>query len=433
MNAVRIAIAVLAVAGCDPAAFGPSPTLTDAGVSPGASIRPSPLDDPALAQRDAGGTKQRPPDASVSKADAAPSPPAPFDAYQPPPADRITSRDVAGVQLSMRWRWSDVPEPAETPYTDKAAITAARDAADATWNLYLTNNGRMRIDVTGRAQPLAANTALLGRIDRYGHAILWPDGARYRLLAPGALRNTLGELRADVSPLSRGKVTEVGPGSHLGVPTREVEVRSAVGSVRLQLGVIVEAGAGAPLACRLLVELAGIDPSTQVCATEEVALSAHYVWPASDGESRGVAFEAEQITRKPELRAARFLLPPAQARIVSAGLPTPRHGVFFSAEELARFRTEAEADPVTPSTPKQGLAANNRSDLTMWLLLDGARIATVRPWTEALVRGPRAGRYNIQWRTFLGEVVAEAAEKDLPGSILFGEPLAEDKSDAGAP
>ena len=58
---------------------------------------------------------------------------------------------------------------------------------------------------------------------------------------------------------------------------------------------------------------------------------------------------------------------------------------------------------------------------------------TTEKMVEVLTFRPLPEEKSAQIGARFGDKISEAAEKDLPGSILFGEPLAEDKSDAGAP
>jgi hypothetical protein len=425
---MRLACAtLLLMAACDASTFGPQPTLADAGVGPEQSARPSPLDDPALARNDAGVGAGRF-DGGAAVRDAAPAAPIALDAYDPLPPDEM-GRDTTAIVLNARWRWRDVPAPAGTPSIDRDAIAAAEKEASGRWNIQLSADGRMRIEIAALGQPLSAGSALIGRMDRYGHVLVWPDGSRYRVIAPGALRATLGEQRVDMSPLAQGKVIDVGRGERLGLSTRKIELRSDVGSVVLELADVAEAAPAAALTCRLMAELAGVEPSSAACSATDVVLAATFQWEGGDGP--GVAFEVDAIQPLPDFRAALALLPPARARRIASGLP--RTPIVFDADRLAAFRTEAASTPkpADPKAPAQGLAASNRSDMQMWLLLDGVPIASVDAWQQVIVPGARAGRYSVQWRSFFGELVAPAAEVDLPARVLYGQQTEE--PDAGAP
>ncbi|MBW2458234.1 MAG: hypothetical protein JRI68_27260 [Deltaproteobacteria bacterium] len=302
------------------------------------------------------------------------------------------------------------------------------------WRIQLTPAGRMRATFLSRGLPLPPQSALLARADRYGSLVLWPDERRYRILPPGTLRAALGEGRADRNPMSPGKHEDLGEGERLGFKTRKVKLTSSFGAVELELAPMIEAGRAAPLLCRLLVEVAGVDPSTKHCAGSEVVLAADYVW--SDGEppeGGGIRFEVTAVTRQTDLPAAELTVPPPTARHTPSGLPVVTGGRFFSEAELAAFRTEAAAAPSPPPSdaPETGLKAGNQSDLLLYLLLDGVPVAAVEPWGEVMIRGPLDGRYSLQWRTFLGERIGEATEHDLPATVVYGSAPPAEQPDAG--
>ena len=62
----------------------------------------------------------------------------------------------------------------------------------------------------------------------YGHVVLDPDGAVYRVAAPGVLRALLGERRLDVAPSSTAEIEDVGDGAkRVGVRRGELPSRPA--------------------------------------------------------------------------------------------------------------------------------------------------------------------------------------------------------------
>ncbi len=426
-------LALAALLGCDPSSLNP-PAATDAGKAPDPSAHATPLAD--LDPSDGGIriTTTRQPDAGRDAGeDAAPPPPEPFDPYESLSGDRIPLRELGGVELRARWVWRDVPGPAGVPQADGEAIQAARELATGRMRILLAGLGRMRIQIDSRAQPLPPGSALLAHAARYGHGIVWPDGLRYRVVAPGALRGVIGEQRADVSPLSRGTITELEPGTRFGRPTQRRDVRSPIGVITLEQLELPEAEAAAPLLCRFLVELVSVDPSSEACAGAGVVVAAEVRWTLRDQDAPGIHFEVDDIVKRADLPAEALMLPPPRAAHVTSGLPAIAGGLFYDAAELARFRREASAEPSPPdpSAPKEGLAAHNRSDALLWLLLDGVPVATVDPWQERRIPGPRAGRYSVQWRSFLGEIVDAVSEKDLPARVVYGQ--LEEAPDGGAP
>ena len=424
------------LAGCEPGIFGPAPTLSDAGTAPGASILPRPQATAAEGMLIDGGVRRngRRSDAGRGLRDAAPPPPKPFTANEVPPQEISRLREQSGVALTAFWRWKRVPTPAQVPQAVVDTIEPMRRLARGQWRVRLTTAGRMRATFVSRGLPLPPQSALLAREDRYGSIALWPDQRRYRVLPPGTLRATLGERRADVNPMSPGKHEELGEGERLGFKTRKVKLTSSFGTLQLELAPMLEAGRGGPLLCRLLVEIAGIDPSTKQCVAPEVVLAADYVW--NDGEPAeggGIGFEVTAVSRQNDFPAAELAVPPAAARRSPSGLPSVRGGRFFDEAELAAFRSEATAapNPPGPNAPEAGLRASNQSDLLLYLLLDGVPVAAVEPWGETVIHGPLDGRYSVQWRTFLGELIGEASEQDLPAMVVYGGAATTDKPDGG--
>src|SRR5262249_2421164 len=139
-----------------------------------------------------------------------------------------------------------------------------------TWNVDLADNGRMRIEFASRALPLPAFSEIRQRWDRFGSIVIWPNSSDYRVIPAGALRTVLGERRVDVTPLSSGAFRAHGEGKKFGVATRKVELTSSLGKLGLEIAEVAEAGEGGPLLCRVLVEIAGVDPKSSVCQPNEV-------------------------------------------------------------------------------------------------------------------------------------------------------------------
>jgi hypothetical protein len=349
------------------------------------------------------------------------------------PADRIDLPLLGGVTLNARWRWNGVPSPAVVPQSDEKAIDDARNATNHNVVIQLAIIGRMRMEMASRALPLPMGSAVLTRSDRFGSVVVWPDGSRYRVVAPGALRTAIGEGRVDVSPLTPGTVLQEGTGEIHGYSTRKVRVRSALGSVQLEIAAVPEAGAGGPLLCRFLVEVADIEPNSPACLPGEVVLGAQYSWGRGDDERPGISLQIDSVARQSDLSSARFEVPPRGARYLPAGLPRTTQATFFGAAELNALRKEESAppDPPDPGALESGLLALNNSDMQMYLLLDGIPVAAIAPWKQLHLQGPKLGRYNVQWRSFLGDVVDESVEKDLPARVIHGEQPEAEKPDAG--
>jgi hypothetical protein len=392
--------ALLLLAACDPT--NPLQQPGDPKTEPGQTVLP--LETGMLAGRDGG--LPPPLDETNSVADAAPPPPEPFEPNEALPVDRLDSATLTGASLVATWQWRNAVAPAAQA-TD--AVKAAARAARARWTIRVAAAGRMRVEIDTRAQPVPAGTAFLARADRYGTLVLWPGQTKYRVLVPGALRNVLGEHRADVSPTARGAIEAHGSGERLGLPTRRVVVSSTLGKADFELAAIEEAGLGGPLVCRMLLEIIGVDPGTEPCSEGEVPLRAELAWSTGGG----VLFEVEDVDRASELTAAELATPPPRVPFVSDGLPGALRAVFFEEEALGAFRTGGAA-------PAERATAENRSDRLLFLLVDGVPVATVPPWQKVQVRGLKSGRYSIQWRSFLGDIESNGSEIDLPSALVYG-------------
>lgn len=425
--------ACVTLSACDPSGPTANPLGSDAGTSPNVSAQPRQLAthdarSPAPRAADGGPRGLLYGDGGFVLPDAAPPPPTPFASDEVTPAEHLRRRELAGVVLEAKWLWKKLPKPAEVPEASKEGIEDARKASALGWRVEVAETGRLRAVFDSVALPLPKRAALTARADRFGHIVLWPNATRFRTVAPGTLRTTLGERRVDVTPLTTGKIQEQGAGKRLELETRKFLLKSPLGSVSFETVELPEAGRGAPLLCRLLAEIIGVHPSTKACKPPEVVVWADFAW--KDGG--GVAFEVSTVTRRTDLPAADFLVPPPGARFAESGLPASPAGVFFTRDQLSVLRTEPVDPPQRPEGPEpgapgEGFTAVNQSDHLLYLLLDSVPVVATPPWSERYVIGPRHGRYSVQWRTFLGDVVTESAEIHLPARITYG------AKDAGAP
>src|SRR6185436_2805644 len=148
-------------AACDPPIQAP-PRQNDAGASPNASILPAPLatEPPDLADAAAAGVVE---DAGASVSDAGGPPPEPLRPATPIPAEAVVQRDLGGVTLDAVFRWRDVPAPPKTPEVSADGIREAQKLTGLTWKVDLTENGRMRAEITARAFPLPAHSEIRAR------------------------------------------------------------------------------------------------------------------------------------------------------------------------------------------------------------------------------------------------------------------------------
>jgi hypothetical protein len=425
-------VALLALAGCEPA--GAPSNGPDASASPNASILPAPLvtESPDAfdgGPPDDGGAQGIPADSAgrLILPDAGAPPPESMRPATPLPPENVPfQKEAPGVSLDAVFRWRDVPAPPRAPEVSADGLREANKVTAHTLKIDLTETGRMRAELTGRAFPLPAHTEIRARADHYGSIVLWPAAGEYRVVPPGALRTVLGERRVDVTPLSAGTVRPRGDGWRLGHAVRKVEVASSVASVKLELSKVSEAGEGGVLLCRAIVEIAGVDPKTPLCQPGEVPLSAAYSWQ----EGGGIVFEVTALQKRNDLPAAGMLVPPPGVHHAAAGLPTVPQGIFLSREELIGFRSAPLTLPPVrdPGVPGEGFVAVNHADRVMYVLLDGVPVVAVPPHADRYVIGPQRGRYLLQWRSFLGEKVLPPRSIEMPARVVFGS-----AADAGAP
>lgn len=430
LRGLRLAAALLLALApaCEPTA--PPVGTSDAGASPNASILPAPLATEAPELPDAGDAGlvgiAADPAGRLIVPDAGPPAPEALRPDQPVPAEPPVTREVAGVTLDAVFHWRDVPAPPKASEVSADGIREAQRLTALTWKVDLSESGRMRVDFTSRALPLPTHAELRARADRYGNFVLWPNATEYRVIPPGALRTLLGERRVDVTPLATSTPKAQGEGKRLGIATRKLELGSPLATLKLELAKVQEAGDGGALFCRVLVELAGVDPRTAACAPGEVPLAATYAWQ----EGAGITLEVTSLTKRADLAQNNLLAPPPGAAFSAAGLPAVPHGIFLSRDELAAFRTTPVALPPTtdPGVPGEGFMAVNHGDRLAYLLLDGVPVVAVPAASERYVIGPPRGRYVAQWRTFLGEKIDPPRAVEIPARLTHG-----GAPDAGAP
>jgi hypothetical protein len=276
----------------------------------------------------------------------------------------------------------------------------------------------MRFRLDSNAFPLPARTQIRSRADFYGHALVWPDYERYRLLAPGTLRAIFAERRADVTPVMRAKLKRIGSGKVLGLKTDQVQLATNVGTVTLDQALVAGSGSSGTLLCRLLVDLVAVDPQSEACTAERVPLGARYEWV--DGGS--LSFHVEALENRLDLPVIDVMVPPPGAEFAPGELPPQATGVFLTREELGRFRTRETPgkESPTPGAPGEGITGVNHTDTLRYLLIDGVPAAWIRPGEERYLIGPRPGRYSVAWRDFFGTSIQAPALVELPARVELG-------------
>ncbi len=408
----RFAIAALVVSGlfalgCRSGSGAPGDPL-DAPASPQASAVPAPLATLPT-------TAATPSAPIVASPDAAP-PPVPLRPDAPAPADTL-ARDVAGYTLRAVLRPADPQAPSHAPEVSTAGLDAARKRTDAHLLIDLAPF-RARFVVEGRGFVLPEGTEIRARADRYGHLLLLPNEPSYRVAASGSLRALLGERRLDVAPVASPDVTGSSEGARrLGYRTRKVDVVSRAGRATFELARVADAGEGGPLVCRFLLDLMSAPPSTPLCAADEVPLHAELHW-ATHGS---IAFEAVSIVRRLDLGPSQLAAPPPTLTYAPGALPPLASDVLLSPQELGALHTGPgetgrERDPVHDKDPRGTLTLVNSGDELSFVWLDGVPVAWVAPGARGEVQNLYRGRYALEWRTFLGDVLEPARQIAVPGT-----------------
>lgn len=415
----RLAVLALALtAGCKTVATSADPP--DALASPQASAVPAPLANVPTSLASA--------TAAIVGADAGP-PPQAVRGDQPLPPDTL-SRDLAGYTLQAVLRPGDVPPPAKVGELSVVGLDAARKKTESRLTIDFAP-ARARIIFASGGFVLPEDSELRARSDRYGHVLTLPNAAGYRIAAPGALRALIGERRLDVAPLSaaalvpQAEVPQTSP-RRLGYRLRKVEVSTRAAHASFEIARVADAGEGGVLICRALLDLMNAPPSTALCGADEVPLHAELRWT-----TRGsITFDAISIVRRLDLSPQQLSVPPSGPFLIGSLPPRPAE-LLLSPAELAAMRTGASAVTEPGAHPGNDTHASltlvNSTDELRFVWIDGVPVAWAAPAgrieTSALFRG----RYSIEWRTFLGDVIDSAHLTLLPAVSEAG------ALDGGAP
>jgi len=411
---LTVAVGALATyaGGCDthpgPPAAGPSEP------SPNASILPAPLatgpDIEHAAPADAG-----PSDAGVDAEAATPPAPAREDTAFGPDTEEL--HDLAGVTLHARLRWPDVPLPPRLPEANADFLERARSAASFDLDVTAAASGRLRVVLAAPRFVLPASSELRARSANYGHILLWPDGSRYAVVQPGALRNLLNERRADVVPLAHVAGTPHGTSVAFGFPAEKTAFVTALGRVELEQAHVSAAGAGAALLCRFVLEIAGVHPDSAACRADFVPVRADFAW--TDGGR--LVFEATVLDRAGALDAASLRTPPPTADHLIGEVPLPPAALLADRTQLRALRFRATATRPAKDAPKEGLSLANGDDVIRYALVDGLPVARLEPKTPPLLLDLLAGSYALSARTFLGDDITPPAVVAVPGRFVAAE------------
>lgn len=387
--------------------------------SPNASILPAPL------------ASELEPIAAIGRVDAGYAPDAAVDAGslvpEPVREDRALApdtgiREAASMRLTAELRWLDLPPFPRLPEANAEAIGRLRDTLGFALTFDLSAAGRLRVTFDSEAFVLPPGSELRAREDHLGHILLWNSAQSYASIAPGMLRALLSEHRADVAPLTKPKITRVGSGNVLGLPTIKRELGTPLGRMVLEQAQIASGGGtsgGAALLCRLLSEFIAADPNNAACSRRELPLKAE-LFSSGGGH---VAFEVKKLQKDATLDPEALLTPPADARFVMGELPAHSSAVVPSIERLREFRMRpmARTEKPDPSAPKQGLLVQNRTESLRYVLLDGVVLARVLPRRDAQIEGLLPGKYALVSLDFLGDDPTPLRILELPARVALGE------------
>jgi hypothetical protein len=331
--------------------------------------------------------------------------------------DLLSTRDTGGVVLDAEWRWSDVPGSANAAESSPEALDALRTSTRLRMRIEVASAGRLNIAFLGHGYPWPDGTELRARIDRLGHLLVWPDGKHYRVVVPGTLHTLFADRRLDKSLLFSPKPTIDSPGSVMGQATARQSLSTPIGAIQLEQATITSAGIGAPLLCRFLVELAGVDPNTAVCAPDQLVLRAN-VNSAPGGK---LQFVVNQWNRKQELPLSGIQMPPLDATLETSGVPVPKLGSVPRAQVAAlRSHDAVSPIPTAKDAPKLGLVAVNRTMSLRALLIDGIPVAWLPSGAELALPELKSSAYTISWRDFFGSYVEAPKNVTLPARVVLG-------------
>ena len=388
-------VAFVALAACR-AGSAPSSDLSDAPASPQANAVPAPL-------------------ANVPTTTASAATVAPFDGGIPPQplrpdqavvADTLSAKEIAGYTVAATLHAVDLPGPPRGGDYAASAVEAARKKTEPRLTLDL-GASRLRMVIASYGFVLPMGTELRARADRYGHIVLTPDGATYRIAGPGTLRALIGERRFDVSPLSPAEVNSTGEGARrLAFRTRKAEVVNRAAHATFEIARVADAGDAGTLICRALLDMMNAPPSTPLCGVDEVPMFAELRWT-----TRGaLVFTATTIVRRLDLSVATLATPSATPSFATGPLPGQAAEILLNGAELHALRTGEHLPE-----GRSALTLLNPSDVLQFAWLDGVPIAWLAPNARADVPALSRGRAAVEWRTFLGDVVDPPRPVTLPG------------------
>lgn len=368
---------------------------------------------------------------------------------------------IWAIDVTFDVGWIDRAAPAPHPPQSPASLRAT------------LAHGRARLDFGGHALGLEERTQLRAAREKLGFLVVPPASLDretaaalgYRVVPPGALRPYVLDRRIDVLPLVPTQVSEPIEATRAGRAVTRVSVKTAYGSLELDQivapqptgsaarkaepigdagavdaavtgdaivvdvvaasapstsggGATLEAGiaidppkrarglegAGESL-CRFFVELVGADRALTgaPCAADRVPIHAELTFAGAD--RGGLRFSLRDL-REREGTALEVAFPPRGAHLLAAPAGPPTSASLW-VDAAALLAIHPRGDAVE-------LVLVNRASQPRVVSLDDLAIAWIPPAIERSI-GVRAGRYRVEWRTPLGEIVDRAVDVDAPG------------------
>ncbi len=341
------------------------------------------------------------------------------------PADTIDG-EGAGLELLFEIRFTGTAPALAEHGAVASAVTAAQAARVGTLRVVL-GAGRMRARFG--AHTFALDEGMELRAERHrGGAIVVTGPSTYRVLPVGAVRPLLAERRFDVIPLAPTQVVDSASGTHHGRTTYRTRLATtfgtlvvdqiaapaskgvpvAKGDARVETGAELDRaleGSGEPL-CRLLLELVASDRALVglPCAEGLIPVRVEVSY-ASGG---GIVIESTSL-REGTITHGDLAFPPSGARLGAMALADPKvaASAWLSNDLLLSLRAKGE-----PSN----LEGSNKSPSLRIMFVDGIAIGLFTAGLERTVP-LRAGRYVVEWRTPIGELVERALTAEVPGRV----------------
>lgn len=273
-------------------------------------------------------------------------------------------------------------------------------------------HGRALLEIGGAGLSLPKGAQIGARADLLSYVLLWPEGARYRILPQGTVRALWAERRADVTPLAApSKVEPQPPGRFQAIATRRELIDGQLAQLALEQVDDADAGLGGPLVCRWLLELAGLLATpTGPCRPDSVPVRADFTWK-SGGKLELHADELKRVV----LALDALRVPPPRAVFDREHLPLADKALLGD-EAIARLVPDAAPSSSAAAAAPPGLLARNDEYVYRQLLIDGVPVALVAPRAEVALRTLPSGVHSIAWADLLGSPV-QARQQPVPSAL----------------